>query len=299
MNYWLFTCNPLLYPQVFEELEGNSITRWMVTSHKSLVQVGDKVAFWIGGKNDPGIYMFAEVASLPYEDKHFRKAGMRAFYVKLGTKNTFPETPIGMETLLEDPSMNRIIKRVRQPHMGPIKLSKSNWVYMNKRAKKAVRDFARREHKKSRGTSDGSAAREQKRIERDYSLRPTQKKALILSRVGQGSFRRDLLRKEKACRITGISDKRLLIASHIKPWSESTDREKLDPNNGLLLSPNLDKVFDEGLITFNSAGKLLISKDISQQNLRKLGISTNANIGPLNISQKRYMKYHRERIFRI
>jgi len=297
MNYWLFTCNPLLYPQVFEELEENSINRWKVNSYKSLIQVGDKVAFWIGGKNDPGIYMFAEVASMPYRDKHFRNAREYAYYVKLRSKNTFPETPISIEILQKDLSLNRIIKRVRKPHMGPIKLSQSNWNYLNKKAKSTSRDFNRGKSIKSKNKSKDAEASELKRIERDFSLRPTQKKALILSRIGQGSFRRELLYRERVCRVTGISDKRLLIASHIKPWSHSNDKEKLDPNNGLLLSPNLDKVFDEGLISFSSSGGILISKKISKLTAKQLGVKQNINIGPLNISQKRYMKYHRERIF--
>ena len=64
MNYWLFTCNPKRYPVVFHDLEMNSINRWMVGVHKNEIGIGDKVAFWIGGNSDPGIYMFAEIAGV-------------------------------------------------------------------------------------------------------------------------------------------------------------------------------------------------------------------------------------------
>ena len=71
---------------------------------------------------------------------------------------------------------------------------------------------------------------------------------------GQGRFRADVLKLEGSCRLTGISDPSLLIASHIKPWRNCSPTEKLDANNGLALTPNADRLFDHGLISFSDEG---------------------------------------------
>jgi hypothetical protein len=73
---------------------------------------------------------------------------------------------------------------------------------------------------------------------------PTEKEQLVLARRGQGIFRKRLERVEKRCRLTGVDNPRSLIASHIKPWRSSSDTEKLDGYNGLLLAPHVDKLFD-------------------------------------------------------
>ena len=46
------------------------------------------------------------------------------------------------------------------------------------------------------------------------------------------------------CCLCGVDDDALLVASHIKPWAKSDEHEKLDLDNGLLLCPNHDKLFD-------------------------------------------------------
>ena len=79
-----------------------------------------------------------------------------------------------------------------------------------------------------------------------------EKWAIVKQRIGQGAFRKQLMEKWKGCSVTGYEQSEILVASHIKPWSESSDEEKLDTNNGLLLVANLDKAFDQGLITFEN-----------------------------------------------
>ena len=64
-------------------------------------------------------------------------------------------------------------------------------------------------------------------------------------------FRANVLLREEACRVTRVSEPRHLQASHIKPWRDATDAERLDGANGLLLSPHIDHLFDEGYITFS------------------------------------------------
>lgn len=123
----------------------------------------------------------------------------------------------------------------------------------------------------------------------------TQKETLILARLGQGKYRSELINIWNGCSISGYSDISLLVASHIKPWSHSTNGEKLDPYNGFLLLPNYDKLFDKGLISFDDKGGILISSMLVDT--EKLGISTAMEIR-LKEKNKPYLTYHREKVFR-
>ena len=86
----------------------------------------------------------------------------------------------------------------------------------------------------------------------------TDKKVEINVRLTQSEFRNKMLKQfEKRCVITGIDIPSLLVASHIKPWSKSDKKEKMDENNGLLLSVHIDALFDKGLISFDSSGNMV------------------------------------------
>lgn len=132
-------------------------------------------------------------------------------------------------------------------------------------------------------------------IAENDNLSPTERKTYSLGRIGQGQYRSNLVQYWGKCAVTGFSEIPLLIASHIKPWRHSNDQEKLDVYNGLLLTPNLDKVFDIGLITFNDLGKIVISEFLEQP--RILGIDTSMKI-ELDKRHTPYLKYHREKIFK-
>ena len=123
----------------------------------------------------------------------------------------------------------------------------------------------------------------------------TEKSNFIKARVGQGGFRQKLVLYWKGCSVTGIKETSLLVASHIKPWSVSNNKERLDAFNGLLLTPNLDKVFDLGLISFDQTGKILISPLLRET--EKLGISANLKL-VMNDHHEPYMKFHRTEVFR-
>jgi hypothetical protein len=126
----------------------------------------------------------------------------------------------------------------------------------------------------------------------------TVRKQLIDARKGQGEFRKAVLRlSNRRCVVTGSKELNLLRASHIKPWRLSSDAERLDPNNGFLLSPNFDAAFDHELISFDDHGKIMISRHLAADDARRLGIAKNIRI-PLRASQMRYLKYHRERFLR-
>ena len=139
-----------------------------------------------------------------------------------------------------------------------------------------------------------------KSVINDYdNLHETERNAIVKSRIGQGLFRKALLKKyDNSCIITGINEKKLLVASHIKPWAVCTNAERLSVENGLLLSPTFDKLFDCGLISFNDSGKILISSQLSAEVVSKLHISA-ADTFNLKASQelKQNLEYHRDVVF--
>ncbi|WP_234573056.1 HNH endonuclease [Rhodohalobacter sp. 614A] len=131
-------------------------------------------------------------------------------------------------------------------------------------------------------------------IIQDDTYTNTDKLRLIKSRVGQGEFRKNLLLYWKGCAVTGYKTGSMLIASHIKPWRDSNNNERLDSFNGLLLTPNLDKAFDRGFVTFGTNGKILISDILEKPDV--LGIDDNMNI-KLESAHFKYLEYHREMVF--
>jgi len=126
----------------------------------------------------------------------------------------------------------------------------------------------------------------------------TVKEQLVLARRGQGVFKERVKVIEACCRLTGVMDIDHLRASHIKPWRDSSDEEKLDGNNGFLLSPHVDHLFDKGYISFLDDGRVLISNLLSNSVLRAWGLNLQVNVGNFNEEQKRYLKYHREYVFK-
>ena len=126
-------------------------------------------------------------------------------------------------------------------------------------------------------------------------LPPTEKEALGKSRVGQGRFRADLLRAWGGrCAVTSIDIEPLLRASHIKPWSSSNNKERLDPMNGLLLASNYDAAFDAGLISFDKDGCILFSDIANPTKLAKIGIDVGAKLSKIEPDHLRYLAYHRD-----
>lgn len=134
----------------------------------------------------------------------------------------------------------------------------------------------------------------------NFQIEATERKRLQNVRIGQEQFREKLLNEFKRCPITKIDNQKLLIASHIKPWSYSNDFEKLDPKNGLLLSPLFDKLFDKdiGLITITPEKRILISPNLSKENIQRISIVNFQIIEDLPIKgREKYLEYHNEYIF--
>ena len=120
------------------------------------------------------------------------------------------------------------------------------------------------------------------------------------ARDGQGKYREQLLEQCRFCPFTMISDERLLVASHIKPWAASNDDEKVDPYNGYMLSPLYDKLFDRGFITFTEKRHVILSDFISPYTWKQIGIKNDAFIKTLPMDDKRieYLNFHHESIFK-
>lgn len=127
----------------------------------------------------------------------------------------------------------------------------------------------------------------------------TEKETIVKARKGQGKFRDDVLTCwSNACAVTQFGKSKLLRASHIKPWKESDNRERLDQYNGLLLTPNLDALFDGGWITFDEGGKIKISPEISATELAKLGVDASMKLRKIHLQNEKFLQFHRTKIFR-
>jgi predicted restriction endonuclease len=133
-------------------------------------------------------------------------------------------------------------------------------------------------------------------IRKRIDLSPTGREALVQARRGQGRFRQDLLKYWRGCAVVGSTIQSILRASHIKPWRESADGERLDPANGLLLTANLDALFNDGLISFNDHGGMLISLRLRRSDRSLLQLGGKLRKGPV-ARQIGYLTYHRERVF--
>jgi hypothetical protein len=130
-------------------------------------------------------------------------------------------------------------------------------------------------------------------------IEETTKIALIAARRGQGRFREGVSLVEPECRFTGVSNQQLLVASHIQPWHRCpTNDARLDPFNGLMLTPTYDRLFDRGFISFTSESRLIISKELPQADILKIRMDPDLETSPFRGEQLKYLAYHREHVFK-
>jgi hypothetical protein len=136
-----------------------------------------------------------------------------------------------------------------------------------------------------------------------YGFKPpnkTERTGLVTSRVGQGAYRKRIIHRwEYKCAVTGFDKLDVLIASHIVPWTDSNDNERLDVNNGLLLSPTYDALFDRHFISFEDSGKIILSDTIELQAFEKIGIIGSEKINNLSEYNITYLDRHRNRFYEI
>jgi HNH endonuclease len=138
-------------------------------------------------------------------------------------------------------------------------------------------------------------------ITADVAIRETERVALVQSRRGQGLFRDNVRSVERACRITRVERMEHLIASHVQPWRDSNNEQRLDDENGLLLTPTVDHLFDKGFISFEDSGQLIVSPVADQKSLKRMGIEPEGpvNVGAFSEGQRRYLEFHRENVLRM
>lgn len=122
------------------------------------------------------------------------------------------------------------------------------------------------------------------------------REVIVKARVNQDFFRAELLRRYCKCCLCNVNTPDLLIASHIKPWSLSKPKERMDVENGFLMCPNHDKLFDKGWISFDESGKIMISKSLSEEVKKAMNVDDNMSIY-LTDGNKEYLVCHRQEIF--
>jgi len=129
------------------------------------------------------------------------------------------------------------------------------------------------------------------------ALRETDREQLTKTRVGQNYFRKNLIKIWGKCSVTGVENLEFLHASHIKPWRDSDNEERLNPYNGLLLNPALDTAFDKGFIGFAPTGKIIISNHLTREDAEKMAISEHLKLRQIYPENQQYLSYHLENLF--
>jgi hypothetical protein len=129
------------------------------------------------------------------------------------------------------------------------------------------------------------------------NLPETERQSVIKARIGQGVFRQQLLEMWEGCAVTSVRLPNVLRASHIKPWRFSTNAERINPYNGLLLLPQYDQLFDKGLISFNETGGIIKSPALEGIEPAKLGIAVNDQLRSFSSLHQEFLDYHRREVF--
>lgn len=169
---------------------------------------------------------------------------------------------------------------------------------MNAAPQPIANRVAERPEREAKLRNDWEEKIEQK-IVNNPNIENTERAALIRARVGQGQFRYNVRKIESACRITKVDNPEHLIASHCKPWRYADNSERLDGENGLMLTPTIDHLFDRGFISFENSGRLLISPVADLGAMHRMGIEVNepVNVGPFSEGQRKYLDFHRNDIY--
>lgn len=136
-------------------------------------------------------------------------------------------------------------------------------------------------------------------VHHDDTITDTEREQVILARRGQGRFKQNVRQVESRCRVTGVERLEHLRASHIKPWRLSDNDERLDGENGFLLTPTIDHLFDRGFISFENNGRLVVSPAAHRSSLERMGLveAGSINVGTFTEGQRRRLDFHRENVF--
>lgn len=135
-------------------------------------------------------------------------------------------------------------------------------------------------------------------VTRDTSIQETERQAIVRARIGQGLFKDRVSQIETRCRVTRVDNPAHLIASHCKPWRDASNDERLNGENGLLLTPSIDHLFDRGFISFEDNGRLIVSPVAHRPSLQRMGIDTESRMetGGFTSGQRQFLDFHRSSV---
>jgi hypothetical protein len=138
----------------------------------------------------------------------------------------------------------------------------------------------------------------EQQVANDATVPETDRLAIVRARNGQGLFKERVGKIEKRCRITGVDNPVHFVAGHCKPWRDATNAERLDGENGLLLTPSIDQLFDRGFIGFEDSGRLIISPVAHHPSLQRMGVNTDevVNVGGSTGGQRHFLDFHRNAV---
>ena len=139
-----------------------------------------------------------------------------------------------------------------------------------------------------------SILKDESSVMTDNLIDETEKEAIVKSRIGQGLFRQKLIDYWHGCSVTQCQTQTLLLASHICPWRKSNNAQRLDVFNGLLLIPNLDKLFDKGYISFDDNGRIILSDFLPQNEYCIMGVQQSMRLINIDCRHLPYLKFHRD-----
>ena len=276
---WVFECKPNEF-DVHAEFENNCVLEWMC---KNNVFIGDIVYIYVTDPEKAIRYKCRVVNVLKY---HYPET-YRAWYLKSDEGEVYDRS-VELELIEEYPSPGITLSELREHGI------KKGYSFQDKRTiPSETVEFIEKRAAELLGTYG------QNIVDADdiKSLPGEERDAVVKVRVNQSKFRRDLLRKYNHCALCGVNNADLLIASHIKPWSESEKEERTDVNNGMMLCPNHDRLFDNGLISFDKNGDILISEVLSDTDKTYMNVNSNMHI-EMTEKMASFMEYHAENIFK-
>jgi len=296
MPAYLLTWSPKQYdfhdlPAYSEEVKkGKPVNLRWSCGRRQIIQKGDRVFLIRLGEEPKGVFGAGTVTQGAHQALHWQadkqKAGEKAWYV------------YSDYDVLLDPERDRLLPRSvldKPPFAGVHWSTQASGIDIPDRIA-AELDKALAQ---LRGTQTGNPLHDLDQCKNTYiSLPGTEREAVVRSRMGQGRFRAALIHYWNGCAVTGCKVIHILRASHIKPWRVSSNDERLDLYNGLLLIPNVDGAFDGGLISFADDGKIMISRRLSRTEANILGILPSMGLSRIEESHRKYLDHHRKKVFR-
>lgn len=286
MNTYMFTWNPLKWEwshikeQISALEQGAEATSDWATDRKNNIGKGDQFILVRVGSHPKGIVGIGQISKDIFERKHWSSD-------KDKKDKTLNFVELNFQRLSEEPFI--ILDQLESRYSNVKWTPQSNGNILAEEI--AYEIFKEINH----DAEINYEVHLEEEIQNNSEITETEKVQLILSRKGQGNFRKLLIKYWNRCSVTDCNLLDILIASHIKPWKDSTNIERLNPYNGLLLTPNLDKSFDKGLISFEDNGKIIISDKVSPH-LNELGITPHMRVN-LEKEHKPFMQYHRNNVF--